>query len=282
MNKVIYDVVIVGAGLTGLQVALQAKKADTSIKYLVLEHEKQAGGYFSRLFKNNNFLEENELLNQAEKADLNIRYSATVLGVTTKDNFHQLKVQTSEGLQELKAEKIILCTGALEKPRESLQIPGSRPAGIMTSKMVLGLLERGYLPGSNVVVFNHDKFTDETTKLLRENGAVAEQFNSASTKLKKIYGNSRLESIDIVNKNTKQIINIPCDTLVYSKGYIPATFYLDESGIHSDDNGFIKINEWSESNVPNIYALGICTTLFASFNLFSKETKKVIEEMLDK
>lgn len=60
---------------------------------------------------------------------------------------HELNIQTPSGTKDITAEKIIICSGALEKPREAHKIYGTRPAGVMTPTMAIGLMNRNLLPG---------------------------------------------------------------------------------------------------------------------------------------
>ena len=54
---------------------------------------------------------------------------------------------------------------------------------------------------------------------------------------------------------------IDCDQVLYATGRRPLTrnMGLEKAGVALDDIGAIKVDGWSKSSVPNIYAVGDCT-----------------------
>jgi glutathione reductase (NADPH) len=54
---------------------------------------------------------------------------------------------------------------------------------------------------------------------------------------------------------------IECDEVLYATGRRPLTrnMGLEKAGVALDDVGAIKVDGWSKSSVPNIYAVGDCT-----------------------
>ncbi len=84
-----------------------------------------------------------------------------------------------------------------------------------------------------------------------------------------------------------KIVEIPIQRIVHQKGYIKALEFEDgnSQGIEAlyhrpvftqhcsipeklgclfTDSGHIEVNEFQQTNVPGIYAIGDCTTLFRS------------------
>ncbi|ATQ35826.1 NADH oxidase [Mesoplasma entomophilum] len=51
---------------------------------------------------------------------------------------------------------------------------------------------------------------------------------------------------------------IECDVVILSIGVLPNTHFLKDSKLELEKNGAIKINEYCETNIPNVYAGGDC------------------------
>ncbi|AAT76009.1 NADH oxidase [Mesoplasma florum L1] len=51
---------------------------------------------------------------------------------------------------------------------------------------------------------------------------------------------------------------IKCDVVILSIGVIPNTSFLRDTDLELENNGAIKINEYCETNIPNVYAGGDC------------------------
>ena len=49
---------------------------------------------------------------------------------------------------------------------------------------------------------------------------------------------------------------IPADLVVVGIGCVPATQFLQNSDLHLDSDGFVEVNQYLESNVENVYAIG--------------------------
>lgn len=101
-------------------------------------------------------------------------------------------------------------------------------------------------------------------KLLREeDGEISTWFTKEFAKKYNVLFHTEIESISqngeeitAILKNSKQ--KLICDQLLIAAGRIPNTDILDvsASNIETDDNGYIKVNEYLETNVPGVWALG--------------------------
>ena len=145
-----------------------------------------------------------------------------------------------------------MASGARERTREMIHIPGERPAGIFSAGLAQKLINiEGLLPGKEVVIIGSGdiglimarRFILEGAKvkavieiqnksrgLLRNVAQCVEDFDIPfylSHKVSKIYGKKRVEKVDMVrvddnsNEITGSKFQIECDTVLISVGLIP-------------------------------------------------------------
>ncbi|ASS89638.1 FAD-dependent oxidoreductase [Aeribacillus pallidus] len=276
-----YELVIIGAGITGLKSALIAQKSGLK-DVLIIDYEKQKGGFGSSLFDREEFGEEKKILEESDQLTYEIWTQSTAVGFFAGEEGgnHQISVQTPEGTKEIEAKKVLLCTGSLEKPREGNKIPGTRPAGVMTSQMAVGLLERDYKIGTKIAIYENSKLTEALAGLLEEKGAEVNRLNGEEVEITNIKGVSRICEIEVKNKSTGEKASYPCDTLIYSNGKIPCTFYLKGSEVELDDEQNIKVDEKGNTNIARVAAFGSCTNKTEKFDVFSAETENAIREFI--
>lgn len=275
-----YQLVILGAGLSGLRVANIAHELGIK-NVLIIDYEKSSGGPFSSLFDQAEFKKEKELLEQSNGLSYEFWYQSTVVGFfpAEDDEKHQISVQTPQGSTDIEAEHVILCTGALEKPREAHKISGSRPAGVMTPTMAAGLIERGYLPGLKPIVMENNKTSEAIATILEEKNVEVNKVSSSDFKVMNIKGNSRVNAVEMFDLNSEEVLTFLCDTLIFSEGTIPSTFYLKGSLIDLDDEQYIKVDKVGRTNIPGVIALGSCTTI-QNYDVFSEQTEDMIKAFL--
>src|SRR5260370_481470 len=79
----------------------------------------------------------------------------------------------------LRPARVLLACGGLELPREQAQIPGPRPAGVITPIFAHQLLTRGYTPGTQIVVYGNSRYAQATALRLAEAGLAVTLVNAA-------------------------------------------------------------------------------------------------------
>lgn len=255
----IYDLIIVGAGIAGLTAAMEAKKMGIE-RVILLDYQKAVGGFTRPYWVTEDFSREAEMLQKAAELPYEIRTESTVVGYFPGQP-HQLYVQSPGGTNSLEARHILIASGALEKPREAHRIPGSRPAGIMTPMMAAQLLERGYLPGENIVLIENGRITQGAASLLREKTDRVQVFSADRWELHRVAGFARLERVYLENRETGEVHEQECDTLIYSKGRIPSTFFLKGTPIVKNEHHAIVIDREGRTSIPGVFAAGSCTSL---------------------
>lgn len=247
------NTVIIGAGLAGLQKASQLyEKGYQDI--LIIEHETQYGGFYG---SNSSEIQSVKIVDQLLPF---IWTKATVLELNQEDGHYVVTIQKQNELIELEVTNVFIATGFLEKPRSMNLIAGDRPAREMTPGLALSLINRGYLLGHKVVVFENNK----ASKMVIEKLSSVEECelkvkDLSDYELVEIKGNDHVRAIAIKNKETEKIEIHSCDAVVYSNGSLPNTKFLENSlNTLLDDNKFLIVNEHGNTEKENLYGLGSC------------------------
>lgn len=294
MKKV--SLAIIGGGSAGLAAAITAY--DNGIKDIVIfEKDCHLGGILNQCIHSGFGLQEfkeqlsgpeyaERFIKEIEKRKIEYKLDTTVLEIT-KDK--KLTYSNSlEGYQEIQADAIILASGCRERSRGSIDIPGDRPAGVMTAGVAQHYLNiDGYLPGKKVFILGSGdiglimarRMTLEGAKVL----GVAElmpysnglnrniqqcliDFNIPlylSHTVTKIVGKDRLEKI-IIAKVDDKLKPIPgtekefeVDTLLLSVGLIPDTDLLShiQVPLNMRTKGAL-VNESLETATEGIFSCG--------------------------
>ena len=142
MNDAVLNctVAVVGGGPAGLALATELRRLGVR-GVVVLEREPAVGGIprhcghypfgafeFKRLMKGPDYAR--ALVKQAIGAGVDIRTNTTVTAIYPNA---RLSLATPDGLIELQAERVVLCTGVREASRAQRFIGGTRPLGVMTT-----------------------------------------------------------------------------------------------------------------------------------------------------
>ncbi len=151
-----YDLIIVGAGPAGLGAAAEAGRAGLSV--LVLDEFHRPGGrLLGQLHEEpdtgtwfNGLEEAEKVLKEARDAGADIRCGASVWALNRDGNNWRVHVSSEGESHELEADRVLLATGAAEKP---IPMPGWTLPGVMSvgAAQVFANVHR-VKPGSRCVV----------------------------------------------------------------------------------------------------------------------------------
>ncbi|MFB7358283.1 FAD-dependent oxidoreductase [Streptomyces gardneri] len=249
MSRVV-DVLVVGAGPAGLAAAARLAAAGAG-RVEVLERERDAGGV-PRHCGHPGFgadhrgrpLDGPGYARRALRAAL--RSGAAVrTGVSATGWAGPLSVDVTAptGLERIRAKAVVLATGARERPRSARLVPGTRPAGVLTTgelQQTVGLFGsggeavRGRL-GRRAVVVGGEPVARHAVRTLRaagvETAAVVTELPCAAhgfgavpvltrTAVVELLGRGRLTGVAVRGRDGVTSV-LRCDTVVFTGDWIP-------------------------------------------------------------
>lgn len=282
MNK--YDLIIVGAGASGLSAGVSALKSGIK-SVLILEKEDVLGGNLN-LFIDNGFGEYylNNIVTGPELGSILIK-DYKELGGEYKVNTRVLEinrdkiityVNPNEGIQEVEANAIILAAGCREKYTGNIMIPIHKFTGIFTTGAAHRLVNySGYLPGKEVIITGDDMWTFILARRLVIEGAnlkgivterkcfnrdeldIVNGFNIPiiyTSEVIEIEGEERVNLAKVKNIETEEITSIECDSLILSVGYLPDNDFIRKMSLIMDGDRIYSEN--NKTSVKGIFITG--------------------------
>lgn len=248
------DVVIVGAGPTGLAATRRLK--ELGVKHVVvLEREAEAGGIprycghlgfgwhsHKRMWRGPHFA----YMLRASVEGVDMRTATSVLEINRDGS---LRLHSASGVSELKARHILIATGTREASRAARLVGGARPQGVMnTGALQQHVYLHGRKPFQNPVIIGSEwvSFSAILTcrhagirpvAMLEENQKItAPRAGSlvarwafgvpvyTSAKLISIEGRDVVEAVEIEHRG--QLKRITCDGVIFTGQFKPETAIL--------------------------------------------------------
>lgn len=288
------DVLVVGAGPAGLTTAARLGELGVS-GAVVLDREPQPGGLpaqcehagfglwaFHRLMRGYDFAA--RLIGRAERAGVKLHSNTTVLSISP---VREVLATSASGLERYRARALVLATGCREKPRSTLTIAGSRPAGIFNTGVVQRL-DRFFhtAPGPEAVIIGSDDMslmaTQSLTKLgVRVRAVVEErQYRQGYLGLEwltlrrkripllihhhilEIQGKDRVSGVvvapmDASGGRTCEPFTIPCDTVIFSGEFFPENHLARQAEIRLDAHTHgPQVDQNFRTDATGIFACG--------------------------
>ena len=251
----VYELAIVGAGLSALSAIAAGLGRERTI---LLDYQDEPGGFLKHALPASGFEAAWELIPSTRiPRSVTVCFGATVVGLLPAFEDaepHALVVRQSQGTSQVQAKRVLIACGGLEIPRESAQIPGSRPAGVMTPILVHQLLAQGYLPGRRAIVYGDARYTRITAQRLADAGAAVSLISPTQAQLAAIEGSPRLQSVIV--RSAGELSRVEADLLVYGVGMMANTHWLKGSGINTAEDGTLQVDAGYQTNVPGVYAIG--------------------------
>jgi thioredoxin reductase len=264
-----YDLAIVGAGLSALSTLNVLSTLHTAVagdRIVVLDYQHTPGGFLRSALPAPGFEDAWELMQSFRMPQGVVsHFGATAVGLLPAPGPgepHSLVVRLRQGTVHMHARRVLIASGGLEVTREHAQIPGTRPAGVITPVMALQLLSRGYLPGRQVVVYGSAHYAAITARRLADAGVQVtlvastpgDDSQAVPVELVEIIGFPRLECVKL--RRGSQFFALPADTLVYAAGMMANIHWLRGSGVAIGLDGAIRVDAHYQTNVPGIFAMG--------------------------
>ena len=282
------DVVIVGGGPSGLTAA--SALAARGIDVLVLEREAEAGGIprhsdhpgfglrdLRRSLSGPEYAR--RLVEAASSAGAEIRTEATVTGWADE---RSLEVTSPRGRLNVEARVVVLATGARERPRTARRIPGDRPAGVYTTGQLQSLVHLYHREvGRRAVVVGSELVSWSAVLTLREAGcrtvAMTTPFGHTEaslalrlvgrlalrtpvlprTRVVRVNGRDRVESVLVEYVDTGVRRLVPCDTVVMTGDWIPDHELVRSGGLALDRATLGPVVDTSlRTSASGVFAIG--------------------------
>jgi thioredoxin reductase len=289
------DVVVIGGGPAGLAAALGARRAGAG-KVLLVERDRALGGILNQcvhdgfgLFLYNETISGPEyaerLVGDVVREPIEVETGAMVLDLSPD---RVLRINSRAGYKLVQAKSVVLAMGCRERTREMIEIPGTRPAGILTAGSAQNLVNLQNLRIGNeaVILGSGDIGLIMARRLVFEGVAVKGVFEVMSwpgglernvrqclmdfgiplelrSTVVEIRGRDRLESVVVAKVDdglapvagTESVI--PCDTLLLSVGLIPENELAKRAGVElSPLTGGAVVDQTLMTSVPGIFSCG--------------------------
>ena len=290
-----FDVVIVGGGVCGLSASIEVKRQGKSV--LIVEKNKFVGGIVNQCihegfglikFRENLTGPEyvDKLIESAERLGVEIRTEAFVLSIEKTSQF-LVKYVDKNGVIGVKANAVIVATGAKERTAKQVFLQGTRPSGIFTAGEVQYYLNiLGKMPTKKCVILGSGDVGLIMARRLKIEGAevegVYEMKSSPSGLMRnvskclddfdiplhlestvtRIFGQGRVEGVEVAKiKNgvidEDSVRKVDCDSLILSVGLIPDIGLLDKFNIKRDASTLsVTVDQTMMTNVNGLYVCG--------------------------
>src|SRR5262249_44405993 len=173
--------VIVGGGPSGLAAAIELRRLGIE-PVTVIEREREAGGIPRHSDHTGFGLRDLRAVLTGPRYSERYRELAADHGVelvtetmvTGWEGPRGLKLTGPEGRREMQPPGVLLATGCRERPRSARLVPGSRPAGVMTTSTLQQLVHlRGQKVGRRAVIVGAEHVSFSAVATLAHGGASA-------------------------------------------------------------------------------------------------------------
>lgn len=289
------DVAVIGAGPAGLAAALGARRAGAG-KVLLLERDRTLGGILNQcvhdgfgLFLYKETISGPEyaerLAEDVAREPIAVETGAMVLDLTPE---RVLRINSRAGYRLVQAGAVVLAMGCRERTREMLEIPGTRPAGVLTAGSAQNLVNLQNLRVGNeaVILGSGDIGLIMARRLVFEGIGVKGVFEilpwvsglernvrqclldfgvplELRSTVVEIRGRDRVESVVVakVDEALRPVAGtervVPCDTLLLSVGLIPENELSKRAGVElSPLTGGAVVDERLQTSVPGVFSCG--------------------------
>lgn len=317
IKKIKCDVAVIGGGPAGISACLELSQ-ETNLDIYLFENEDRLGGIprsahvffgmrdLKRAYSGKAYAQRLETL--LRQTSVNIRTDSTIIEIRTGSagQRHCLTVSSPEGLTIYECRQVLLAMGCCEASRGSRLIPGTRPAGVITTGTLQKLVNLEHKsPGRQAVIVGSEhvafsaaltlhkagvkiKALVEPNETLRTYGFVANALSLLlgfrilkKHKVECIYGQERVEGVKLNGGQGVKEKVLLCDTLIVTGDFRPEATLLYDSGIELDPcTGGPVVDTELQTSTQGIWAAGNLLRGANMHDLCALEGRKAAKGML--
>jgi thioredoxin reductase len=282
-------VVIVGGGPAGLAAAIELRRLGAG-PVTVLEREREPGG-IPRHSKHTGFGVRDlrralsgpryarRYAELAERAGVEL---VTETMVTGWEGERRLQLTGPGGRDSVEPAAVLLASGCRERPRSARLVPGSRPAGVMTTSTLQQLVYlHGQRVGRRAVVVGAEHVSFSAVATLAHGGAsvaglvtelprhqtlgafrvgAALRYRAhvwTRTRLAAIHGDRRVEEVELTDLDTGSTRSVACDLVVFTADWIPDSELAVVAGCELDPaTRGPRADPALRTSLPGVFAAG--------------------------
>ncbi|MFV0250366.1 MAG: NAD(P)/FAD-dependent oxidoreductase [Bacilli bacterium] len=274
-----FDIIIIGGGIAGITAGIYASRAGKEV--LILE-QGMYGGQIASSSKVENFPTitsitgadfSMKLYEQVKYLNINLKnikvydilieenkktvltengtFEAKSIIVATGSSNRKLNLENEQRLLGKGVSYCATCDGAFFKGKDVAILGGGNTA-LEDAVFLSNYCNKVY------IIHRNDKFTGENSfiETLKTKENVEFIFNF---EIKKINGNEILESLQIINNQTKEIKELNVEGLFIAIGQVPNSSSF-KSLIDINPNGYFIANEDCKTKIPGVFVSGDCRT----------------------
>ena len=281
--------VIVGGGPSGLAAAIELRRLGIE-PVTVIEREREAGGIPRHSDHTGFGLRDLRTVVSGPRYAERYRELAADAGVdlvpetmvTGWEGERGLKLTGPDGRRDLEPEAVVLATGCRERPRSARLVPGSRPAGVMTTSTLQQLVHlRGQRVGHRAVIVGAEHVSFSAVATLAHAGAsvaglvtdlpkhqslgafragAALRYRApvwTRTQISAIQGADRVEAVELIHLDSGETRSVDCDLVVFTADWIPDHELAVMAGCELDPGSLGPlVDQALRTTRPGVFAAG--------------------------
>lgn len=281
--------VVIGGGPAGLAAAIELRGLGVE-PVTVLERERNAGG-IPRHSDHTGFglRDLRTVLSGPRYADRYRKLAAdagvelmTETMVTGWEGDRGLRLTGPDGSRRIEPHAVVLATGCRERPRSARLVPGSRPAGVMTTSTLQQFVHlRGEKVGSRAIIVGAEHVSFSAVATLAHAGAkvaglvtdlpkhqslgvfragAAVRYRAPvwpRTQISAIRGRQRVESVELTHLDSGETRTVDCDLVIFTADWIPDHELAVMAGCELDPGSLGPlVDQALRTTRPGVFAAG--------------------------